>query len=282
MGRATTALPHESGRRCGVAFSSPTQYRTDANLRARQRLWEHQSPRFDLVSWVLRISGIEAASADRVLDVGCGNGIYLRQLQTRGVAAVGCDVSFGMLVAARKATDSRQILVLTDAQALPFADSSFDVILAPHMLYHVPDRQRALAELRRVLRPGGRLVAVTNSAQHLRSLRSLVEDAVQVATLGWAMEDPSVRAFSMENGEAQLRTAFEHVECIEATEAAPALLTDARIAADYVASTEDHYQPETDRPWSEVVEDVRVAVQRQIDAVGSFQVQGRSGAFLCR
>jgi ubiquinone/menaquinone biosynthesis C-methylase UbiE len=265
-----------------VALSSPTQYRTDANLRARQRLWEHQRPTFDLVAWVLRISGIEAASAERVLDVGCGNGMYLRQLRTLGVEAVGCDVSFGMLVAARTATDSRQILVHSDAEALPFADSSFDINLAPHMLYHVPDRPRALAELRRVLRPGGRLVAVTNSAQHMRSLRALVEDAVQVATPGWTMEDPSVKAFSMENGEAQLRTAFEHVESIEATEAAPVVLTDARIAADYVASTEDHYQPETDRPWSDVVEDVRVAVQRQIDAVGSFQVQGRSGAFLCQ
>lgn len=276
------ARPSGRGRRWCLTLSSPTQYGTDANLRARQRLWGYQRPSFDLVAWVLRISAIEAASADRVLDVGCGNGIYLRQLRAIGVEAVGCDVSFGMLNAARATTDPRQILVHSDAQALPFADSSFDIIFAPHMLYHVPDRPRALAELRRVLRPGGRLVAVTNSAQHMRSLRSLVEDAVRVATPGWAMEDPSVRAFSMENGEAQLRTAFEHVESIDATEAAPVVLTDARIAADYVASTEDHYQPETDRPWSDVVEDVRVAVQRQIDAVGSFQVQGRSGAFLCQ
>jgi SAM-dependent methyltransferase len=265
-----------------VALHSPTQYRTDANLRARQRLWEHQRPAFDLVSWVLRISGIEAGSAGRVLDVGCGNGIYLQQLRSRGVDAVGCDLSFGMLVAARNAIDARQILVHADAQALPFGDSSFDIILAPHMLYHVPDRPRALAELRRVLRSGGRLVAVTNSAQHLRSLRSLVEDAVRVATPGWVMEDPSVRAFSMENGEAQLRTAFGHVESIDATEAASVVLTDARVAAEYVASIEDSYQPETNRPWSEVVEDVRVAVQRQIDDVGCFQVQGQSGAFLCR
>jgi hypothetical protein len=51
--------------------------------------------------------------------------------------------------------------------------------------------------------------------------------------------------------------------------------------ADYVASIEDHYQMETTRPWSDVVDEVRRAVQRQIDASGSFIVQGHTGAFVC-
>lgn len=59
------------------------------------------------------------------------------------------------------------------------------------------------------------------------------------------------------------------------------VLPDASIAADYVASVEDHYQSETARAWSEVVAKVRESVQRQIDATGSFIVQGRSGAFIC-
>jgi hypothetical protein len=71
------------------------------------------------------------------------------------------------------------------------------------------------------------------------------------------------------------------VSCTRATEAAAVTLTDASIAADYVASTEDHYQPQTDRPWSEVVEDVRRSVQREIEISGSFIVRGDSGAFVC-
>jgi len=61
-----------------------------------------------------------------------------------------------------------------DVQELAFADADFDCAVAAWMLYHVPDVERALGELARVLQPGGRLVAVTNSNDHLRELRELV------------------------------------------------------------------------------------------------------------
>ena len=59
-------------------------------------------------------------------------------------------------------------------------------------------------------------------------------------------------------------------------------ITDASIAADYVASTADHYADETSRPWSDVVDEVRTAVQHEIDTTGSFIVTGDTGAFICR
>ena len=61
-----------------------------------------------------------------------------------------------------------------DVQQLPFEDESFDCAVAAWMLYHVPDVERGLAELARVLKPGGRLVAVTNRSDHLRELRELL------------------------------------------------------------------------------------------------------------
>ena len=60
---------------------------------------------------------------------------------------------------------------VADAQRLPFGDGSFDVVAAMWMLYHVPDLDAALAEARRVLRPGGLLVAVTNGDEHTGDLR---------------------------------------------------------------------------------------------------------------
>jgi hypothetical protein len=63
---------------------------------------------------------------------------------------------------------------------------------------------------------------------------------------------------------------------------APVSLTDAVMAANYVASVADHYQDETDRPWDEVVEHVREAVQQEIDTHGVFTVTGETGAFVCR
>ena len=259
-------------------MNPPTQYVSDVNLRARQRLWEHQVPPFDLISWVLELAGLGPGSTQRVLDVGCGNGLYLAKMRSWGLAAIGCDLSTGMLASARAWNPD---LVIADVIRLPFASSAFDVIVAPHMLYHVADRQAAASEMRRVTRPGGRCVVVTNGANHLGSLRSLVEAAVRVATPGWEMRNPSTHVFSLDNGEDQLRSAFTDVACIRATGAAPVVLTDASVAAEYVMSVADHYQAETTRPWSEVADDVDRAVRQQIDANGSFVIHGHSGAFIC-
>lgn len=261
-----------------MSLNPPAQYATDANLGARQRLWARQRPTFDLVGWVLDLAGLRAAATERVLDVGCGNGLYLAELRRRGIRAVGCDLSPGMLAAAAPHPE----LVNGDVTALPFAPAACDVVLAPHMLYHVADRATAARELRRVLRPGGRCVVVTNGRDHMGALRTLVEGAVRRTTPGWEMRNPSTHTFSLENGAEQLGAGFDHVDAVRPSDVAPVVLTDAGVAADYVASVGDHYQPETSRPWDDVVEDVRAAVQRRIDETGAFVVSGDTGAFLCR
>ena len=56
-----------------VSLNPPSQYATESNLRARQRLWEQQRPKFDIVGWVLEVAGLGPTTHQRVLDVGCGN-----------------------------------------------------------------------------------------------------------------------------------------------------------------------------------------------------------------
>jgi SAM-dependent methyltransferase len=198
-------------------------------------------------------------------------------LERRRIRAIGCDLSVGMLSAARP----HPRLVNADVTALPFRRHAFDVVLAPHMLYHVADREATAAELRRVLRRSGCCVIVTNGEKHMSSLRALVETAVRKATPTWAMRNPSIDAFSLENGELQLRAAFEGVTCIRPPDVAPVRIADAAIATEYVASVADHYQGETSRPWVEIVEDVGTAVQQEIDEKGCFTVTGDIGAFVC-
>jgi len=260
-----------------MSLNPVTQYATDVNLRARQRLWREQQPPFDIVSWVLEAAGLRPRTTARVLDVGCGNDAYLSEMRARRIDAVGCDLSRGMLDAA--APHPR--LANADVTALPFSASAFDVVLAPHMLYHVTDRQAAASEMRRVLRSSGRCVVVTNGPDHMRSYRELVESVVRIATPGWEMRTPSTHAFSLDNGEAQLRTAFQQVTSVRPRDVAPVVLTDASIVADYVASVGDLYQPQTTRAWDEIVEDVRTSVQREIDKSGAFVVRGECGAFVC-
>lgn len=252
-----------------------TQYEDDRNLWARQRLWDQRRPPFDLVGWVLDLAGIGPGL--RVLDVGCGNGAYLRAVQARGAEAVGCDLSLGMLRSALP----HPALINTDVTRLPLPTASFDVVLAPHMLYHVTNRGAAASELRRVLRPGGTGIVVTNGAGHLRSLQDLVEAAARQATPGWEMRSPYTGVFSLANGASQLAVAFDSVSCVRPDGVAPVTIGDASIVADYVASVADHYQDEVARPWSEVVAEVRRAVHEVIDAEGAFVDAGDTGAFVC-
>jgi SAM-dependent methyltransferase len=93
------------------------------------------------------------APGRRLLDVGGGTGNYAAVLRDEGWEPVVCDRSPEMLArAAAKGLET----VEADAQSLPFADASFDALICVSMLHHVDDRPRALAEQRRVLRPGGR------------------------------------------------------------------------------------------------------------------------------
>ncbi len=257
-----------------MTLNPPGQYADDRNLRARQRLWQFQSPFFDIVGWVLDLAGLSPGL--RVLDVGCGNGEYLQRLRDRPVRAVGSDLSIGML----RAT-SHPALINADVTALPVRDGAVDVVLAVHMLYHVPDRKSAIGELRRVLAAGGICVALTNGRAHTRSLRDLVERAVREATPGWRM-GAATQEFTAENAPAQLGAAFRSVTCVRPARNAPVIIRDAAVAADYIASMADHYQDEIARPWDGVVEDVRQQVQAVIDDEGAFVTSGDLAAFICQ
>ena len=257
-----------------MTLNPPSQYADDRNLRARQRFWQYQCPPFDTAAWILDLVRMPAGL--RVLDAGCGNGEYLRGLRDRQVRAIGCDLSPGMLRAA-----SHPALLNADITALPVRDGAVDVVLAIHMLYHVPDRETAIGELRRVLAAGGTCIAVTNGSQHTRALRALVERAVREETPGWQMR-PATHAFTAENAAAQLGAAFETVTCVRPPGTSPVVIRDATVAADYVASLADHHQDETARPWGDVAEDVRRQVQAVIDDEGAFITSGDLAAFICR
>jgi SAM-dependent methyltransferase len=96
---------------------------------------------------------------------------------------------------------------VADVCALPFAEKSFDIVLAMHMLYHAPDLDKALSEIGRVLRDDGTVVASTNGAANLASLFELGH-----SVLGGPVADPAAAAFGLESGEAAMRRHFGKVE----------------------------------------------------------------------
>lgn len=94
---------------------------------------------------------------ERVLDVGAGTGVSTVEFLDEGAYAVGTDISLGMLAAGRLARPGVPLLA-GDALALPFADEAFDAVTISFALRNVADPVAALREMRRVTRPGGRLV----------------------------------------------------------------------------------------------------------------------------
>jgi SAM-dependent methyltransferase len=149
-------------------------------------------------------TAVSEFSPARVLEVGCGPGELAARIRDELAATVvALDLSPRMVDLAReRGIDAR----VGDVQELPFGDGEFECAVAAWMLYHVPDVDRALRELARVLRPGGRLVAVTNGVDHLRELRELVGLPKRLST-----------AFSGENGEELLRRHFPSVEARDAS-----------------------------------------------------------------
>ena len=145
------------------------QYASEAGLEARRSIYrETTGPDAREVAF----EAVAEVAPRRVLEVGCGPGEASERIARElGAEVVALDVSPRMAeLARRRGVDAR----VGDVQRLPFADGEFDCALAAWMLFHVADLDRALSELARVLRPGGRLVAATNSVAHLREVWQLV------------------------------------------------------------------------------------------------------------
>jgi SAM-dependent methyltransferase len=171
------------------------QYATEDGLEARRSIYGDTA---GLDGREVAFSAIAEVAPGRVLEVGCGPGEAAERIQRElGAEVVAIDQSERMVELARaRGVDAR----VDDVQHLDFPDGEFDCVLAAWMLYHVSDVDRGLAEIARVLRPGGRLVAVTNAVDHLAELWRL------------AGIDRLEHAFGRENGEELLRPHFATVE----------------------------------------------------------------------
>jgi ubiquinone/menaquinone biosynthesis C-methylase UbiE len=169
---------------------------------------------------------VDLTGVRRALDAGCGTGNFLvplaRRLAAQGGSVEALDLAEGTLGEARARVAAEGLPVtcrIGDVEALPFEDAAFDLVLANYMLYHVPNLEGAIAELRRVLRPGGTLLAATNGAAHMADLWDLADYACQDAGVPEALRADlrtharsySRLSFSLENGADWLGRYFSEV-----------------------------------------------------------------------
>ena len=206
------------------------QYKDAQNLNARIQLHARFSTnKYGWSPWVFDHFNIPAQA--RILEVGCGPG----RLWERNFDRIPedweitlSDFSPGMLEQAQQnlRDNHRQFTFEQfDMQSIPFEDAEFDAALANHMLYHVPDKAKAIAEVRRVLKPGGRFYAATNGLDHMRELKELLSRFDSEIGTRWG--DASFLSFGLENGRDILSQAFSTVilhpyeDALVVTQAAP-------------------------------------------------------------
>ena len=230
------------------------QYKTSANLAARANLHRRFSANtYGWTKWAYDQLALQPGM--RVLEVGGGPGWLWRENIERlppDVSICFSDFSFGMAQEARQAIPQRPerneaqrsevegraletlrfTFVNLDTQAIPFAAGTFDLVVANHMLYHVPDLPRAAHEMARVLRPGGRLCAATNSVRHLRQLHNLIHEFDSRYP---EHEDIFAALFGLDNAPELLGRDFAHVEVRRYPD--ELWVTEVESLADYVCSS---------------------------------------------
>jgi len=256
-------------------------YATDQGLGIRIKTHEEYTvPRVNFPEWVL--DRIDWLGNETVLDVGCGPGNYALPAKDRGCRYIAADLSLGML---QNLVDGGTERVNMDALSIPFRNNTIDVILANHMLYHVPALATALLEFRRVLKPGGRLVAATNSDSFMHQIDEVVDDASR-SLGGDHLRDPARKGFiwpfSVENGRDQLKAVFDQVLLHELH--SELVFPAAEPVVTYIDSTADLYQPHLKNGvrWQAVLLEVEQRVEKQIISQGTFRVNKHNGIFVCR
>ncbi|GIV95507.1 MAG: hypothetical protein KatS3mg057_0164 [Herpetosiphonaceae bacterium] len=248
------------------------QYHDSSNLNARIQLHVRFGTNpYGWQRWVF--DQFDLGPQVRILELGCGSAWLWAENLDRipaGWKVTLTDFSPGMVQQARSTVQEKAehfSFAVVDAQALAFADACIDAVIANHMLYHVPDRQRAFSEIRRVLRPGGRFYAATNGRAHLQELSELASR--------FGYDTPLARelSFNLEHGAAELEPWFASVtlrryeDGLAITETAPLI--------DYLLSLSAKGTLSNDR-----LEQLKSYVERELAQHGAVRVTKDTGLFI--
>lgn len=260
------------------SYLKKAQYRSAENLDARIRLHKQFSTNpHGVYHWFFDHALAHIPQKASILEVGSGSGELWATCKDRvpaGWDVTLSDFAMGILNDAKKKLDGvpfkpefREI----DVQSIPYPDESFDAVFANFMLYHVPDRDKAIAEIRRVLKPDGVVLSATLGETHMMeynqlAYKILMNDEFQVGIVN--------RAFSLENGADQLQKSFAQADLyiyedgLRVTEVEPMVDYFLSLALSIVTS--------------EHVEQFAEAVREIISKEGVFVIQKHTGLFIGR
>lgn len=249
------------------------QYKNSSNLLARQSLHSLNTNKLDWHVWFFERMAIPENS--KILELGCGNGVLWKinkQAIKENWDITLSDFSEGMLQYSKQNINLEQIKYeIIDIQDIPYEDESFDIIIARHMLYHVPDIDKALSEVKRVLKPHGKLYVSTNGKEHMQELIELVKQYDKYIDF-----NPSklVDKFGIENGNEILKGYFNNICAkdfvgqivVHSAEPVVSYVTSIISAREFLSKEQE-------------LEDFYKYVENEIDKKGSFSITTRAGIF---
>ena len=212
------------------------QYKSDKNLNLRSNLHSYNINKVDWDTWCF--NQMNFIKNGRILELGCGPGKLWHKNKERidkSLNIILSDFSKSMLKIAKdklEDIDHNFIYREINAEDIPYEDNSFDIVIAQHMIYFVPDIEKALREIRRVLLPGGTLYVTANSCDSMAELNELAE---KFTPNGGLNTNGFSSRFDLEHGKEILKKYFKEVD-VEILEG-KIIVDDAKPVVSYKAST---------------------------------------------
>lgn len=257
------------------------QYNSDKNLNARQAFHNECSiNKYGWTNWIFDQYNFKPNS--KVIEFGCGNGSIWFENKNRipkDINVILTDFSEGMLNSAKnKLSDVKEIVnySVMDIQNIECEDNYFDVVIANHMLYHVPNRELAISEIARVLKSDGTFYATTNGANNMKGLKDLVTKFDSQSNYKMFS---ITKEFGLENGEEQLKKHFNSIEKVIYEDSLH--ITNPKPLVDYILSLEGHTNINTIMTEKKVTDFYRY-LEDIISKDGSIDIPKSSGMFIAK
>lgn len=251
------------------------QYKNATNISARIRL--HRDYSVNQEGWFPWLfSNLHLKPGMEILELGAGNGALWSQniaKVSKNVTIVLSDISEGILADARKTIGDHPQFQYSvfNAQKIPFADNTFDLVIANHMLFYCDDIPKALQEVQRVLKPGATFTCSTYSQKHMHEITDLVQNYNANIVLS---STKLYERFGLDNGRQILKPYFKDISCHKYQDAIE--LSDSMPIISYILSCHgnqnsillDHYQ------------DFKQYVEKQVK--DGFHITKDAGFFSCK
>lgn len=258
-----------------TAGSVQEQYRDEHRLRSRYAVHKQFSTaETDYLEWIF--DHLSKSKTVSIFDLGCGPGYIwqrnLKRLPQNCLLRLG-DRSAGMLSSARKhlVDLSAQVdYVQLDAEQLPLRADEFQAVLCLHVLHHISNLHVVLEEVRRVLAPGGQLLAATNGDLHMHEFRVALERCgVQTEYFKGGYK------FNLQQGRRQLLELFDRVECIHFKDALRVTQVEPLMAYARSGIPEDHAVKQ-----EEALDRLENYWRLELEREGAIRIQKQAGLFI--